>query len=105
MADIQSSEDRRELKLDEPGLGITEVFIACCGQLVPKLVARRTPVKFRGNSGGANRSFPRLQKRIFQSSEKKKKMSRMHTAVQQTVSPGIPPDRRLDFLGTIHNSM
>ena len=104
MADLQSSEVRGVLGLDEPRPGITEVFVACCGQAAPKLVAWWTPANFRGNLGGANRRFPMLQKSTFKY-RRKKDMSRMHTVEQQTVFPGILPDRQLDFLETIRNSM
>ena len=104
MANLQSSEVGGVLDLNEPRPGITEVFVACCGQAAPKLVARRTPAKFIGNLGGANRRFPMLQKGTFKY-RRKKEMSRMHTVVQQKVFPGIPPDRQLYFLETIHNSI
>ena len=59
------------LGLDEPKPGITEVFVACCGQAAPKLVAWWTPANFRGDLGGANRRFPMLQKSTFKYGRKK----------------------------------
>ena len=65
MEDLQSSEIGGIVGLTEPKPGITEVFVACCGQAAPKLVAWWTPAIFRGNVGGANRRFPTLQQKCF----------------------------------------
>ena len=63
MANLQSSEVKGVLELNEPRPGIAEVFVACCGQAAPKLVAWWTPANFRGDLGGENRRFPMLPKK------------------------------------------
>ena len=74
----------------------------------PKLVAWRTPVNLRGGSAGANRRSPTLlRKAEYQSISKvtTDKTWVMHTVGQQTAFQGIPLDRQLRFLGTIHSSI
>ena len=63
MTVLQFSELAGALALREPRPGMKDIFIACCGQAAPNLVAWRTPANVRGGSGGANRRFPTLFKR------------------------------------------
>ena len=94
MADLQSSEAKGVLKLNEPSPGITGGLIACCGQAAPNLVAWWTPAIFRGDLGGENRRSPTLPKYVLFNIVGEKKMSRIRTVVQQTVFPEIPPNRQ-----------
>ena len=69
----------------------------------PKLVAWRTPVNLRGGSAGANRTLFK-KSRISISEVNTSKIWVMRTVGQQTAFQGIPLDRQLRSLGTIHSS-